>query len=90
VADVSGARRQGRLSLGPGRRGGGNDGLSGFIARVTSCIPDKGQVIVRYYGLCANAHIHRLPQVMNVKHYSRLTTIIIPGFVKHHYLSPKS
>jgi hypothetical protein len=28
--------------------------------------------------------------VMNVKHYSRLTTIIIPGSVKHIYLSPKS
>jgi hypothetical protein len=23
-----------------------------FIARVTSHIPDKGQVTVRYYGLC--------------------------------------
>jgi len=28
----------------------------GFIARVTSQIPDKGQVTVRYYGLYANAH----------------------------------
>jgi len=27
-----------------------------FIARVTSHIPDKGQVMVRYYGLSANAH----------------------------------
>ena len=27
-----------------------------FIARVTSPIPDKGQVMVRYYGLYANAH----------------------------------
>jgi len=27
-----------------------------FIARVTSRIPDKGQVTVRYYGLYANAH----------------------------------
>jgi hypothetical protein len=27
-----------------------------FIARVTSHIPDKGQVTVRYYGLTANAH----------------------------------
>jgi hypothetical protein len=26
-----------------------------FIARVVSHIPDKGQVTVRYYGLCANA-----------------------------------
>jgi hypothetical protein len=30
-----------------------------FIARVTSHIPDKGQVMVRYYGLCANVHIIR-------------------------------
>ena len=27
-----------------------------FIARVTAHIPDKGQVMVRYYGLYANAH----------------------------------
>jgi len=27
-----------------------------FIARVTSPIPDRGQVMVRYYGLYANAH----------------------------------
>jgi hypothetical protein len=27
-----------------------------FIARVTSHIPDKGQVMVRYYSLYANAH----------------------------------
>jgi len=27
-----------------------------FIARVTSHIPDKGQVMVRYDGLSANAH----------------------------------
>ncbi len=27
-----------------------------FIARVTSHIPDKGQVMTRYYGLYANAH----------------------------------
>jgi hypothetical protein len=27
-----------------------------LIARVTSYIPDKGQVMVRYYGLYANAH----------------------------------
>ena len=27
-----------------------------FIARVTSHIPDKSQVMVRYYGLYANAH----------------------------------
>jgi hypothetical protein len=27
-----------------------------FIVRVTSHIPDKGQVKLRYYGLYANAH----------------------------------
>lgn len=27
-----------------------------FIARVTSHIPDKGQVMIRYYGLYSNAH----------------------------------
>ena len=27
-----------------------------FIARVTSHIPDKGRVMVRYFGLYANAH----------------------------------
>ena len=27
-----------------------------FIARVTSHIPDKGQVMIRYYGLYANAY----------------------------------
>ena len=27
-----------------------------FIARVTSHIPEKGQVTVRYYGLYSNAH----------------------------------
>ncbi|MCX6566916.1 MAG: transposase [Candidatus Aminicenantes bacterium] len=27
-----------------------------FIARVTSHIPDNGQVMVRYYGLYANSH----------------------------------
>ncbi len=27
-----------------------------FIARVTSHIPDKGQVMIRYSGLYSNAH----------------------------------
>ena len=46
-AVISGAGGQGRLSLGP---------YLEFIARMTSHIPDKGQVVVRYYGLYANAH----------------------------------
>jgi hypothetical protein len=31
-----------------------------FIARVTSHIPDKGQVTIRYYGLYANAHRRKI------------------------------
>jgi Putative transposase len=31
-----------------------------FTARVTCPIPDKGQVTVRYYGLCANAHRRKI------------------------------
>ena len=31
-----------------------------FIARVTSHIPDKGQVTVRYYGLYANVHRRKI------------------------------
>jgi hypothetical protein len=31
-----------------------------FIARVTAHIPDKGQVMIRYYGLYSNAHRGRL------------------------------
>ncbi len=34
-----------------------------FIARVTSHIPDKGQVTVRYYGLHANAHRGKVKKV---------------------------
>ena len=34
-----------------------------FIARVTSHIPDKGQVTVRYYGLYANAHRGKVRKV---------------------------
>jgi len=43
----------------PADRQGGSGKVSRlleFIARVTSHIPDKGQVMVRYYGLYANAH----------------------------------
>ena len=34
----------------------GSDVLTAGIARVTSHIPDKGQVMVRYSGLYTNAH----------------------------------
>ena len=43
-----------------------------LIARVTSHIPDKGQVMVRYYGLYANAHrgkvrkVRRVPVVVGI------------------------
>ena len=43
-----------------------------LIARVTSHIPDKGQVMVRYYGLYANAHrgkvrkANRVPVVLGL------------------------
>ena len=35
-----------------------------FIARVTSHIPDKGQVMVRYYGLYANAHREKVKKAL--------------------------
>ena len=34
-----------------------------FIARATSHIPDKGQVMIRYYGLYANAHRGKMSKV---------------------------
>jgi ribosomal protein S27E len=37
-----------------------------FIARVVSHIPDKGQVMVRYYGLYANAHRGKLRKASRV------------------------
>ena len=49
-----------------------------FIARVTSHIPDKGQVTVRYYGLYANAHRgkvrereHGLPELLIIEEENR-------------------
>jgi len=39
-----------------------------FIARVTSHIPDKGQVTVRYYGLYANAHRVKIRKVEEGQH----------------------
>jgi hypothetical protein len=35
-----------------------------FIARVTSHIPDKGQVMIRYYGLYANAHRGKVRRIL--------------------------
>jgi len=43
-----------------------------FIARVTSHIPDKGQVTVRYYGLYANAHrgkVRKASQRIHIQRY---------------------
>jgi ribosomal protein S27E len=39
-----------------------------FIARVTSHIPDKGQVTVRYLGLYANAHRGKVRKAQRDKH----------------------
>ncbi|MFO7733236.1 MAG: transposase [Candidatus Aminicenantes bacterium] len=39
-----------------------------FIARVTSHIPDKGQVTVRYFGLYANAHRGKVRKAQMDKH----------------------
>jgi ABC-type Na+ transport system ATPase subunit NatA len=49
---------EGKVGYRWGRDGAGQETMDylEFIARVTSHIPDKGQVMVRYYGLYANAH----------------------------------
>lgn len=39
-----------------------------FIARVTSHIPDKGQVTLRYFGLYANAHRGKVRKRQPDKH----------------------
>lgn len=39
-----------------------------FIARVTSHIPDKGQVMVRYFGLYANAHRGKMHKREQAQH----------------------
>jgi hypothetical protein len=50
--------REGKVGYRHGEDGAKQERLDylEFIARVTSHIPDKGQVMVRYYGLYANAH----------------------------------
>jgi hypothetical protein len=50
--------KQGRVGYQYGKEAGEMERMDylEFIARVTSHIPDKGQVTVRYYGLYANAH----------------------------------
>jgi len=50
--------QEGRVSYQYGKEGEAKERMDylEFIARVTSHIPDKGQVMVRYYGLYANAH----------------------------------
>ena len=49
---------EGKVGYRHGENGAGQETMDylEFIARVTSHIPDKGQVMVRYYGLYANAH----------------------------------
>ena len=50
--------REGRVCYRYGKEAKEVEGMDylEFIARITSHIPDKGQVTVRYYGLYANAH----------------------------------
>ena len=49
---------EGRVGYRIGREDGEQESMDypEFIARVTSHIPDKGQVMVRYYGLYSNAY----------------------------------
>jgi hypothetical protein len=49
---------EGQVGYRWGRAGAGQETMDylEFIARVTAHIPDKGQAMVRYYGLYANAH----------------------------------
>ena len=49
-----------------------------FIARVTSYIPDKGQVMVRYYGLYANAHRGKMRKKMLILCVPLLLKMKIP------------
>ncbi|MCX6566191.1 MAG: transposase [Candidatus Aminicenantes bacterium] len=53
---------EGRVGYRFGRDGAEQEGTDylELIARVTSHIPDKDQVMVRYYGLYANAHGGRI------------------------------
>jgi len=39
-----------------------------FIARVTSHIPDKGQVMIRYFGLCKAQHNTVFTPAPNIHH----------------------
>ena len=54
--------KQGKVSYRYGKEGEEEERMDylEFIARVTSHIPDMGQVTVRYYGLYANAHRGRV------------------------------
>jgi hypothetical protein len=49
---------EGKIRYQHSRRGSQEESMDylEFIARVTSHIPDKGQVMIRYYGLYSNAH----------------------------------
>ena len=46
-----------------------------FIARVTSHIPDKGQVMVRYYGLCKALHKPYYAEFKIMLSYQRISLI---------------
>jgi len=50
-----------------------------FIAKATSHIPDKGQVMVRYYGLYSNAHRGKMPR-------EEVDTAHLPIIEEHHFV----
>jgi len=50
-----------------------------FIARVTSHIPDKGQVTLSYYGLYANAHRGKQRKAEEGQHKLRIIEEECPG-----------
>jgi hypothetical protein len=60
--------REGKVSYRHGQNGAELETMdySEFIARVTSHIPDAGEVMVRYYGLYANAHRRKVRKANRV------------------------
>jgi len=57
--------KEGKVTYWYGKEGGELERMDylEFIARVTSHIPDKGQVMIRYYGLYSNAHRGKMRKV---------------------------
>jgi len=53
-----------------------------FIARVTSHIPDKGQVMIRYFGLYSNAHrgkIRKADSALSHPHIIEEESLFVPS-----------